>query len=189
MRVCFTATLLGIFISCISSALTRAQATFPDGDPMAKCKEADLSDPTDAVCGRKEASISNRVAYEYIAKMDKKSRFDAELYYFMKNVQCSARAIWNDYGGNSGSSKAFFDISQNQCSTEFLRYVRLCTFNNVGYTETNVDKHEKEFQICYDATLQASWETSTGRVSMLRDPNDFRPWYLNLMRGAGRPRD
>lgn len=158
-------------------------------DAMATCKGANLDDSEDPICGRKEASISNTVAYNYISKMDKISRYEAELYYLMKNTQCTARSIWKYYGGNSGSQKFFLDISQNQCAIEWLRYLRFCAFNNTGYIPSNIDNFHKEYLICFDVSVGASWFTSTGRSPMPYDIDFLRPWYTTRMREVGRPRD
>ncbi len=185
-------TLFVALVTCCSHHIAHAQAKFRDGDPMATCQGADLSDPADAVCGLKEASLSNKVAYAYIQNMDKKDRVDAELFYLLKLVQCTARAVWNDYNGNSGSGNILFDISQRQCAIEHLRYVRLCVFNNIGKTPTvsDAEKYNNEFEICREVSSRGAWEVSTGRSPMPYHVNDLRPWYVQTMRReAGRPRD
>jgi len=148
---------------------------------QADCKGANLDDPTDPVCGRKEASINNNVAYSYIEGMDQASRNEAELFYLVQAQRCTARAIWVDYHGVSGAEAFFSEISQKQCANEFIRFLRLCLFNNTGKVPVKGPAYMKEFEICWNPFFRGSWEFASGRSPLPSGPDDIRYWYRNEM--------
>lgn len=156
---------------------------------QADCKGANLDDPTDPVCGRKEASLSNAVAYAYIKSMSARDRIDAEQFYLSSAIRCFSHAVWADHGGVSGAEGIFLDISNQQCSTEFSRYIRLCTFNNTGRLISDVQLFRDEMQVCWNVFFRAAWEDASGISVSLGSPNDLRVWYMEEMRRAGRPRN